>query len=291
MKLGYIGMGIMGSPMAINLLKAGHEVTVWNRTKDKCNAAVEAGAKAADSPQAMAKSGAEVIFLNVTNTPDVEQVVFGAQGIATGAQPGLIVVDNSTINPQATQQFAARLAEQQVQWVDAPVSGGDIGAINGTLSIMVGGPRDAYEKVLPLLEVLGKSVTHLGDAGAGQACKACNQVAVFAALMGTCEAIALAQQLGLDPAKMIQVVSSGAGGSWQLENLGPKIAAEDFAPGFMIDLAQKDLGIVLEAAQSLGLELQATELAGRRFQSIQDSGGGREGTQAMAKAVRVKVKP
>ena len=239
--IGYIGLGIMGAPMAANLQKAGYELLVWNRTRAKMDPLVQQGAQACDSPKEMAQREPDVIFLNVKDTPDVEAVLFGDEGVAAGAHEGLIVVDNSTISPVATEDFARRLAEKGVTLVDAPVSGGDTGAKAGTLSIMVGGPDEAVARVRPLLDVLGSKVTHLGAAGMGQACKACNQVAVVCNLMGACEAMALAKKLGLDQDKMIETVGGGAGGSWQLSNVGPKIAAGDHAPGFMVDLVLKDL--------------------------------------------------
>ena len=283
--IGYVGMGIMGSAMAANFLKAGYKVTVWNRTSGKCDALVEQGAGVVDSPADMARLTPDVICINVSDTPDVEQVIFGDNGIASGASSGLIVIDNSTISPDTTKDFAARLSQQGIALLDAPVSGGDVGAQNGTLSIMVGGDADAFEQCRPLFDVVGKSITHLGPAGMGQVCKACNQIAVSCNLLGVCEALALAKQSGLDLSKMVEVVSGGAAGSWQLANLGPKIATGDHDPGFMIDLVLKDLGIVAETAGKLGIPVTGTSVARDYFQSVADSGGGRLGTQAMCQAV------
>ena len=284
-KVGYIGMGIMGAAMAENLVKAGYEVTVWNRTASKCDPVVAAGATQADSPKAMAAASPDVIFLNVTDTPDVEAILFGDDGIAGSAAEGLIVVDNSTISPVATKQFASRLEPKGVVLMDAPVSGGDSGAKAGTLSIMVGGPERAFNRVKPLFDVMGKAVTHLGETGLGQTCKACNQIAVSLNLLGTCEALALAKQSGLDLKKMVQVVSAGAGGSWQLANLGDKIADGDYDPGFMIDLVLKDLNIVMGTGRELKLPLSGTALAEAYFRATQSDNGGRLGTQAMAKVM------
>lgn len=287
--IGYIGMGIMGSAMARNLLKADYDVTVYNRTASKCEGLNEIGANVADSPAELAERGPGVVCINVSDTPDVEAVLFGDGGLVHGARPGLIVVDHSTISPAATQQFAARLGERGVTLLDAPVSGGDVGARNGTLCIMVGGPAEAFERCLPMFAAVGKTIVHLGSSGMGQVCKACNQVAVVCNLMGVCEAMALAKTSGLDVGKMIEVVGGGAGGSWQLANLGPRILAGDFAPGFMIDLVLKDLAIVADAARRQSLPLPATELAETLFRSVKADpaleDGGRLGTHAMAKAI------
>jgi len=284
--VGCIGLGIMGAPMAGNLRHAGCRLHVWNRSPEKTRPLVEAGAEAAPTPAAMAQAGPAVIFLNVTDTEAVETVLFGEDGVAAGARPGLVVVDHSTIHPGATETFARRLAEREVRFLDAPVSGGDTGARAGTLSIMVGGDPATFEHCRPLLEVVGSQVTHLGPAGAGQACKACNQVAVAGALLGACEAITLARALGLDPDRMLEVVSRGAGGSWQLENLGPRIVREDFEPGFMVRLMLKDLGIVEEAAADRHARpLESAALARRHFQTLAEAGLGEDGTQALARAV------
>jgi 3-hydroxyisobutyrate dehydrogenase-like beta-hydroxyacid dehydrogenase len=287
--VGYIGMGIMGSAMAGNLLKAGFEVTVWNRSPQKCDALKGVGAQVADSPQAMAAAGPDMICINISDTPDVEQVIFGDQGLASSAQSGLIVMDNSTISPDATKTFAAKLAGQGATFVDAPVSGGDVGARNGTLSIMVGAPDDdVFARCLPVFQAMGKLIKHVGPTGMGQVCKACNQIAVSCNLLGVCEALSLAKKSGLDMAKMVEVVSGGAAGSWQLANLGAKIATGDLDPGFMIDLVLKDLAIVADSAGKQQLALSGTALAQSYFQSVADAGGGRLGTQAMCQALESK---
>lgn len=283
--LGYIGMGIMGRAMTANLLKAGYRTSVWNRTASKCQPLQQAGAELAATPAAMAAAKPDIIFINVTNTADVEAVLFGENGIAATAHECLIVVDHSTISPTATQDFAKRLQAQGVALVDAPVSGGDIGAQNGTLSIMCGGDAAAFERVRPVLEAVGKKIVHLGASGAGQACKACNQIVVAGNLVAACEALALAKQTGLDLNAMVEVVSGGAGGSWQLANLGPKIAVGDYAPGFMIDLILKDLAIVLDTARELKLPLSSTALAENLFRAESADGGGALGTQAVAKTI------
>lgn len=286
--LGYIGIGIMGEPMARNLMDAGYPMAVYNRTASKADALVAAGATRVDSPAEVARrvGSAGVVFLNVTDTPDVEHVLFTeGTGVLHGAAEGLVVVDHSTIAPLATQDFAKRLAERGVALIDAPVSGGDVGAQQGTLSIMCGGDEAAFDRVRAMLDVVGKSVVRLGGSGMGQACKACNQIAVVNALVGVCEAAALAKQVGLDVEKMIEVVGGGAGGSWQISNLGPKIAAGNHAPGFMVDLVLKDLGIVRQTAKRVGLPVAGTATAEGYFLSVAEAGGGRLGTQAMARAL------
>jgi len=283
--VGYIGMGIMGSAMAENLVKAGFQVTVWNRTASKCKSLVDAGAAVADSPADVAAAGPDVICTNVTDTADVEQVIFGQQGIVQSAKAGLIIVDNSTISPRVTQQMADRLAKQDITLLDAPVSGGDVGAKNGTLSIMVGGDQVTFDHCLPIFEAMGKSILLVGPVGMGQTCKACNQICVSLNLLGVCEALALAKKSGLDMAKMIEVVSGGAAGSWQLANLGPKVANGDHAPGFMIDLVLKDLALVADAGRGNGLGLSGTALAESYFRAVASDGGGRLGTQAMARTI------
>jgi len=286
-KVGYIGLGIMGKPMAGHLLAAGLQLSVWNRTAGKARELVDAGAVALDSPATMAATGPDVIFLNVTDTPDVESILFGEQGIAGSARPGLIVVDHSTISPVATRVFARRLAESGVTLLDAPVSGGDVGARAATLSIMVGGPEQAFSRVRPLLDIVGRSITHLGPVGAGQTCKACNQTAIASALLGVCEALALARREGLDLEKMIEVLGAGAAGSWQLNNLGPRIARGDHEPGFMIELMLKDLAIVADTARQRTLPLNGVNLAESYFRAVAASSpdGGRLGTQAMARTL------
>jgi 3-hydroxyisobutyrate dehydrogenase len=285
--VGFVGLGIMGRPMAENLLKAGYEVLVWNRTASRCQPLVEQGASQVKRPSDLAARRPDVVCLNVTDTADVEQVLFGETGIASGAKKGLVVVDFSTIDPAAAEDFASRLEPYGVTLVDAPVSGGDTGAEQGTLSVMVGGDEATVQRLQQMLQVLGSKVTHMGPVGAGQACKACNQIAVACNLAGVCEALALGRETGLDLDKLIDVIGGGAGGSWQLENLGPKMARGDFAPGFMIDLVLKDLGIVDQTARREQLPISATQAAEQYFRAAAARGYGRMGTQAMAKALEM----
>jgi len=282
--IGYIGLGIMGQPMALNLLNAGYELFIWNRTRAKADPLIEAGATWCQTPAEVAVHS-NVVCINVTDTPDVEAVIFGKDSIVEG-NPGdtadLIVIDHSTIDPGATRDFAGRLAEYEIELLDAPVSGGDTGAKAGTLSIMVGGKREVFDQCSDLFKAVGKTITYCGPSGAGQATKACNQILCAMNLWGACEAMALAKSEGLDLQTTIDVTSAGAGGSWQLANLGPKIAEADYEPGFMIDLINKDLAIVADSARGQNLPLPGLSLVAGLFQAAARNGHGRDGTQAIA---------
>jgi len=281
-RIGFIGLGIMGLPMVKNLMKAGYELIIYNRTRSKAEALHESGAVVADTPRDVAHNS-EVVIIIVTDTPDVKQVLFGNTGVIAGSHDGLIVIDMSTISPIATQEFAQKLAEKGVQFLDAPVSGGDIGAQKGTLTIMVGGNASAYQQCLPIFEVLGKRITHVGPNGSGQMVKLCNQILCAVNMLSVCESLSLAKKSGLDPETMLQVVTAGAGGSWALENLGPKIVRGELEPAFMVKLIQKDLRLVIEAAQKNNLPLPATALANQFFTGLEAGGDGELGTQAMIK--------
>jgi len=239
-QLAFVGLGIMGGPMAGHLLAAGHSVTVNTRTKERAQELLKKGAKWADSP-AKAAAGADVVFVCVPDTPDVESVVLGTEGILSGARSGTIVVDHSTISPAATRKMSAALAGRGVAMLDAPVSGGDVGAKNATLSIMVGGDERAFEKVKPLLSHMGKTITWCGPSGAGQLTKLVNQILVSVTNLAVSEALNFARANKLDENKTLAAVSGGAAGSWQLTNLGPRMVAGDFAPGFMIKLQNLSL--------------------------------------------------
>jgi 3-hydroxyisobutyrate dehydrogenase len=285
MNIGFIGLGIMGSAMAGNLLARGFPLVVWNRTTSKTTDLVARGARPATSIGELAGQ-CNVVCINVTDTPDVEQVLFGPGNVFDRARPGTIVIDHSTIRPDRTVEFAKRLADRQITLLDAPVSGGDVGAKNATLSIMVGGDATAFERVTPVLQTMGKNVVRVGASGAGQVCKACNQICVLVALAGVCEAVAFAQKNGLDARTMVDVVAAGAGGSWQLANLAPKMIAGDLKPAFMIELALKDMKIVEDVAASIGLSLDSFAVSRRRLEQLRDAGHPKLGTQAMILAVK-----
>jgi len=283
-QIAFIGMGVMGAPMAGHLLAAGYPVSVHTRTKAKAAALIKKGATWADSPAAAAK-GVQMIFICVTDTPDVEAIVLGQGGIIETARKGTIVVDHSTISPAATREMADKLAAKGVTLLDAPVSGGDIGAKNATLSIMVGGDKVAFNKVEPLLKQIGKTITHCGGSGTGQLTKLVNQILGSVTLMAVCEALTFAHKNKLDLAKTIDALGAGAASSWQLMNLGPKMVAGNMRPGFMIDLQQKDLRLVEEAADESQTSLPATSLVHQLLTAAQAAGHGRSGTQALFKVM------
>jgi 3-hydroxyisobutyrate dehydrogenase len=283
-RVGFIGLGIMGRPMAGHILAAGFPLTVYNRTPSKTGELASRGARVAGSPAEVARLS-EITVTMVTDSPDVEEVVAGPQGILKGIQAESIVVDMSTISPEVERRLDEKLRARRCALIDAPVSGGDVGARNATLAIMAGGEPAAFERARPVLECLGRSITHCGPVGSGQIAKLCNQILVAVTLQGVSEALLFARRNGLDPRLMIQAVQGGAAGSWQLANLGPRILARDFAPGFMIDLIQKDLNLVMEAGAAARSPLPATSLVQQLFRSAQAHGEGREGTQSLAKVL------
>ena len=282
--VGFIGLGIMGGPMAGHVLKGGHPLTVCNRTRAKTADLAARGAVVAGTPAEVA-ARSEIIITMVSDTPDVEQVVAGPRGIVEGIRPGSVVVDMSTIAPRMERRLDEMLRSRGCTLLDAPVSGGDVGARNATLAIMAGGDRQAFERVRPVFELMGRTLTYCGPSGSGQIAKLCNQILISLTLLGASEALVFARKNGLDPEVMIQAVSGGAAQSWQLTNLGPRIIKRDFAPGFMVDLVQKDLRLVLEASVPAGVSLPATGLVHQLFGAAQAHGEGREGTQSLAKVL------
>jgi 3-hydroxyisobutyrate dehydrogenase len=283
-RVGFIGLGIMGQAMAQNLLKAGFALTVFNRTASKAKALLESGAKWGDSPQAVAEQ-ADVVITCVSDTPDVDAVLFGENGVERGIRSGSLVLDMSTISPSKTREFAERLEARGVTMLDAPVSGGSEGAVQGTLSIMVGGDEAAFERAKPLFLAMGKIATHLGPSGAGQTAKLVNQILVVGSMISMAEALLFAQAGGLDLEKTLAAISGGAAGSWTLSNRGPQVIKRDFRPGFMIDLQQKDLRLVLEAADRMHVPLQVCSTAFHYYRAVQKRGSGGEGNHAIVKAL------
>lgn len=283
-RVGVIGLGIMGGAMAFNLLRAGFHVTVHNRTPSRMESFVRAGADKADTPADLAAK-VQVVITNVTDSPDVAEVLFGPQGVVHGAEPGLIVIDMSTISPEATRQTARQLAQRNIEMLDAPVTGGDVGARKGTLSIMVGGPYDVFERCRPVLEALGQTIVHVGGPGAGQTVKLVNQVVVALNLLAMAEGLSFAAKSGVDLQKTLSVLRAGAAGSWALDNLAPRVLAGDFAPGFTVALQQKDLRLALEHAEKMQLPLPGTSLAQQLLRSVEAYGGHRDGTQGVVRAL------
>ncbi len=270
----------MGAPMAGHLLAAGHPMTVYSRTRSKANDLVKRGATLVESPAEAARH-AEVVFLCVTDTPDVQEVLMGERGVIHGTKRGLIVVDHSTISPSATREMAKQLHAKGASLLDAPISGGDVGARNATLAIMVGGEKKAFSKIEPLLKHLGKTIIHCGPSGYGQLTKLVNQVLVCVTLMGVSEAMVFARKNGLDPEKTLQAVAGGAAASWQLSNLGPRMLAGDFRPGFTINLVQKDMRLLMQASEDSNTSLPAASLVHQLFSAAQAAGHGKDGTQAL----------
>ena len=285
MNIAFIGLGIMGRPMALNLHRAGHRVFVHGRRPESMAPLMQAGCTACTSA-AEAAAQAEVIFTMVSDTPDVEQVLFGAAGVVHGAKPGAVVVDMSTISPGATRRFAEDLAARGLAMLDAPVSGGDVGAINGTLSIMVGGKPEIFERVQPLFAVLGKNIVHVGDHGAGQVAKACNQIVVALTIEAVAEALTFARQNDVDPAKVRAALLGGFAASRILEVHGQRMLDDNYQPGFKTKLHQKDLNIVLQSAYELGLALPGTALAMQHLNALLGAGEGELDSAAIMKVVQ-----
>lgn len=281
--VGFIGLGIMGQGMARNLLKAGFTLSVWNRTASKAEALAAEGATTRATPAEVA-AHSDIIITCVSDTPDVEAVILGENGVIHGAKAGSLVIDCSTISPQATQVMAEKLAAKNIRMLDAPISGGSEGAAKGTLSIMVGGAAEDFERAMPAFQAMGKTITHVGGTGAGQTVKLVNQVLVVGNCLAMCEALLLAQAGGVDLKKTYDAISQGAAGSWMFTNRAPQIINRDWRPGFMVSLQQKDLRLVLEAADQLGVPLPGTSLIFNLYRTLEDKLG-HEGNHALVKAL------
>jgi 2-hydroxy-3-oxopropionate reductase len=278
--LGFIGLGIMGRPMALNLRQAGYPLHVHARRAEALAPLLAAGAIACASPAEVARQ-VDILFTMVADTADVEHIILGEQGVLAGARPGLVVVDMSTISPAATRALAQRLGERGLEMLDAPVSGGEAGAIQGSLSIMVGGAAPVFDRVKPLLEVMGKNIVHIGDHGAGQVCKSCNQVVISQTLAGVGEALLLARASGVDPAKVRAALLGGSANSRVLEVHGQRMIDHDFNPGFKARLHQKDMRLVLEAAHELGLALPGAALVTQYLNALVGRGLGELDSSAL----------
>jgi 2-hydroxy-3-oxopropionate reductase len=266
-KVGYIGLGLMGKSIAQNILKAGFPIVVHNRSRQAVDELISAGAFCANSPAEVARQ-VDIIFTNLPDSPDVESVALGEKGIIEGAHPGLIYVDNSTVMPATAQLISERFADKGVACLDAPVSGGDVGARDGTLTIMVGGPEDALEKVMPVFKAMGKTITRVGDAGAGQIAKAANQIMVAAQMVAMAELLIFAQKAGADPQKVVNAIRGGAAQCWTLDIKPPRLFVGNRTPGFKARLQAKDLAIVVESARQYGAPIPATAVNAQLFEAM-----------------------
>jgi 2-hydroxy-3-oxopropionate reductase len=273
LRVGYIGLGLMGKSIARNILKAGFPLVVHNRSHTAVDELTTEGADSASSPAEVAHQ-VEVVFTNLPDTPDVEKVVLGKDGILAGTHPGLIWVDNSTIKPAMARSLAIKLADKGVFSLDAPVSGGDIGARNGTLAIMVGGPAEALEKVMPVFQVMGKTVTHVGAAGAGQVAKAANQIMVAAQMVAMGELLIFSQKAGVDPQKVVEAIKGGAAQCWTLDVKPPRLFAGNRKPGFKASMQAKDMNIILETAREYNIPLPSAEVDAQLYIAMLQNGMG-----------------
>lgn len=283
-RLGWIGTGVMGSSMCAHLLDAGFKVSVSTRTRSKADALLEAGATWSDKPRDVAESS-DVVFTMLGYPADVRDVVLGSNGVLTAAREGSVVVDMSTSEPALAEEIAREASHHGVHSLDAPVSGGDVGAKNATLSIMVGGPQDVFDALEPCFSVLGATIVRQGDHGAGQHTKMMNQVLIASNMVGVCEGLLYAYRAGLDLETVLSSVSGGAAGSWSLSNLAPRSIAGNMAPGFFVDHFVKDMGIALAEASRMQLSLPGLALAHQLYVALQAQGGGRDGTQSLIRAL------
>jgi 2-hydroxy-3-oxopropionate reductase len=270
-KVGFVGLGLMGRPMARNLVQAGYDLVVYNRSRGKVEELVAEGAEAAESPREAAKNS-DIVFTMLPGPPEVREVVVGQNGLLQGAREGSLLVDMSTSSPILARELGRTAREQGVRMLDAPVSGGDVGAIEGTLSIMVGGEEEDFERAKPLFEVMGKTVVHVGESGAGQTVKACNQIVVALVIEAVSEALVLGEKAGVDPAKVIEVLSGGLTGTNVMEVKAEKFLSRDFEPGGKVESHHKDLGIALEAGREHGVPLPVTAIVGQMFESLMAKG-------------------
>jgi 2-hydroxy-3-oxopropionate reductase len=280
-KIGFIGLGTMGKPMAHNLLKAGYRLVVHNRNRDPVNELGGAGADAATSAKEVAEKS-DVVITMLPDSPDVESVVFGEHGLLEGVREGMLFVDMSTIAPVTARKICEALKPKGVEALDAPVSGGEVGAIQGTLSIMVGGSEQAFQRALPVFKAMGKNVVHIGGAGAGQVTKACNQVVVAQTIQAVAEAMTLAKKCGVDPAKVRDALLGGFAQSRILDLHGKRILERNFEPGFRIELHRKDLNIALQTAGEMAVSLPATALVAENMNALIAHGDGKKDHSALA---------
>ncbi len=283
-RIGWIGTGVMGHSMCGHLLAEGYRTAIYSRTREKAAGLLERGATWADSPRAVAQSS-DVVFTMVGFPADVRAVYFEPDGILAGARQGAVLVDMTTTEPTLAREIEAAARKAGASAVDAPVSGGDVGARNRALSIMIGGEPEAVDAVMPLLQILGRNIVHQGSPGAGQHTKMCNQVVIAGTMIGVCESLLYAHRAGLDTERMLQSIRSGAAACWTLENLAPRVMNGDFEPGFIVEHFIKDMGIALAEAQRMGIALPGLALVHQLYLAVQAQGHGRRGTQALMLAL------
>ncbi len=284
MQIGWIGTGVMGSSMCGYLLKAGHTLTVYTRTKTKAESLLEQGASWANTPMEVAHQ-ADIVFTIVGFPPDVREVYFGDNGLLAGTRPGTILVDMTTTEPTLACEIYDKAKEKSASAIDAPVSGGDVGAKNATLSIMVGGDKSDVDKVMPLFQLMGKSIVYQGPAGSGQHTKMCNQIMIATTMIGMCESLLYGYKAGLNLETMLKSISGGAAGCWSLNNYAPRILKRDFEPGFFVEHFVKDMGIALKEAERMNLSLPGLALAHQLYVALMAQGGAKKGTQALMLAL------
>lgn len=284
MKIGFIGVGVMGGPMVLNLMKKGFDVSVYTRTKSKAQAVLDAGAHWCDTA-AQAAQGRDVVITIVGYPKDVEEVYFGAEGIIENADAGTVLIDMTTTSPRLSQRIYEEAAKKGLPALDAPVSGGDVGAQKGTLAIMVGGDRTVFDRMQPVFSAMGTNIRYQGAAGNGQHTKMANQIAISGCIASVCEAIAYAKQCGLDPQDMFDAISTGAAGSWQMTNNGQKIIDGNFAPGFYVKHFIKDMNIAIDESDARDMGLEVLHLVRDKYVKLAEMGGEDDGTQALIKVV------
>ena len=282
-KIGFIGTGVMGNPMASHILKEGYELYVYNRTSAKTQSLVASGAHACDSPGSVAEM-CDIIFAIVGFPKDVETVFLGSNGIVEKAKPGSIIVDMTTSTPDLAKKIASVAIKKGLHSLDAPVSGGDVGAKSGMLSIMVGGKKEIFNRVLPLFELMGSNVVYQGSAGSGQHTKMANQIGIASSMLAMCESLTYAKAAGLDQETVLKSISSGAAGSWSLTNLAPRILRDDYEPGFFVRHFIKDMQIAIDSSEAMGIPIPGLKVAKAKFDQIADQGLDNKGTQAVIKA-------
>ncbi len=283
-KIGWIGTGVMGISMVGHLIEQGYKTTVYNRTKSKAQPAIDKGAAWAGTPKAVAEQS-DIIFTIVGFPSDVEEVYFGENGILNGAKEGSVLIDMTTTKPSLAEKIYEAAKNKGVSSIDAPVSGGDVGAKNGTLSIMVGGDKESVDAIMPLFEIMGKNIIYEGKAGAGQHTKMCNQITIAGTMIGVCECLMYAYKAGLDLNVMLEAISGGAASCWTLNNLAPRIVNRNFEPGFYVEHFVKDMEIALEEARNMNLSMPGLALVHQLYKALEAQGHGKKGTQGLMLAL------